>query len=128
TLYGGAGGDAMDAAQRTRLGHLWMLRQDLLGYVLLGDPAARLPLTPPAAQRRATPSDFFPFAVAPPTERPGAPDAPTVAQLEAAILQLLAGATLSDAAGLQTGLARGELERRRRARSDRRHAHTPRAP
>ncbi|WP_437303839.1 hypothetical protein [Sorangium sp. So ce388] len=26
-----------------RLGHLWMLRQDLSGYVLLGDPAVRLP-------------------------------------------------------------------------------------
>lgn len=28
------------------LGHLWMLRQDLMGYVLLGDPAVRLPLSP----------------------------------------------------------------------------------
>ena len=27
-----------------RRGHLWMLRQDLLGFVMLGDPAARLPL------------------------------------------------------------------------------------
>lgn len=26
------------------LGHLWLLRQDLLGYVILGDPAVRLPL------------------------------------------------------------------------------------
>lgn len=29
---------------RADRGHLWMLRQDLMGYVLLGDPAARLPL------------------------------------------------------------------------------------
>ncbi|MBZ4333433.1 hypothetical protein [Corallococcus sp. AS-1-12] len=29
-----------------RRSHLWMLRQDLGGYVLLGDPAARLPLAP----------------------------------------------------------------------------------
>lgn len=29
-----------------QLGHLWMLRQDLAGYILLGDPAARLPLRP----------------------------------------------------------------------------------
>jgi hypothetical protein len=104
----------MDAAQRARLGHLWMLRQDLLGYVLLGDPAARLPLTPPAAQRRATPSDFFPFAVAPPTARPAAPaapTAPTVDPLEAAILQLLAGAPVSDAAVQQAGVDRAELER-----------------
>lgn len=33
-----------------RCGHLWMLRNDLAGYVLLGDPAARLPLSPEAAQ------------------------------------------------------------------------------
>ncbi|WP_433928219.1 hypothetical protein AB3662_33570 [Sorangium cellulosum] len=33
-----------------RLGHLWMLRQDLSGYVLLGDPAVRLP----AMRRRLT--------------------------------------------------------------------------
>jgi len=32
-------------AASTRVGSLWMLRQDLLGYVLLGDPAARLPVT-----------------------------------------------------------------------------------
>lgn len=35
-----AAGVQPDPAQ---LGHLWMLRQDLLGYVLLGDPAVRLP-------------------------------------------------------------------------------------
>ncbi|WP_437721668.1 hypothetical protein [Sorangium sp. So ce861] len=31
------------APDPARLGHLWMLRQDLSGYVLLGDPAVRLP-------------------------------------------------------------------------------------
>ncbi|MCA8964074.1 MAG: hypothetical protein KDC48_04280, partial [Planctomycetes bacterium] len=42
------GADVQDPATR---GHLWMLRQDLAGYVLLGDPAARLPVRapPPAA-------------------------------------------------------------------------------
>jgi hypothetical protein len=30
--------------------NLWMLRQDLAGYILLGDPAARLPLRAPAAE------------------------------------------------------------------------------
>src|SRR5262249_36583114 len=29
--------------------NLWMLRQDLAGYILLGDPAARLPLRAPVA-------------------------------------------------------------------------------
>jgi hypothetical protein len=32
-----------------RRAYLWMQRQDLAGYILLGDPAARLPLTPPVA-------------------------------------------------------------------------------
>lgn len=36
-------------APPAQLGHLWMLRQDLAGYVLLGDPAARLPLSSPDA-------------------------------------------------------------------------------
>jgi hypothetical protein len=33
-----------DPTDRIERGHLWMLRNDLRGYVLLGDPAARLPL------------------------------------------------------------------------------------
>lgn len=40
-------GATLDPAQ---LGHLWMLRQDLMGYVLLGDPAVRLPLTSESAR------------------------------------------------------------------------------
>lgn len=35
--------------EQARRGHLWMLRQDLAGYILLGDPAVRLPLLAPAA-------------------------------------------------------------------------------
>jgi hypothetical protein len=34
--------------------HFWMLRNDLRGYVLLGDPAARLPLRKNALARKAT--------------------------------------------------------------------------
>lgn len=34
-------------ANPARRGHLWMLRQDLAGYVLLGDPAVHLPLKAP---------------------------------------------------------------------------------
>jgi len=44
-----AGRLAIDRALRVRRGHLWMLREDLSAYVLLGDPAARLPLQGPAA-------------------------------------------------------------------------------
>ena len=38
------GGGELSEAEATRLGHRWMLHQDLDGYVLLGDPAARLPI------------------------------------------------------------------------------------
>lgn len=38
-----AGRPPLDDRARARRGHLWMLRQDLAGYVLLGDPAVTLP-------------------------------------------------------------------------------------
>jgi len=54
-----AGRDAATAADKRALGWLWMLRQDLAGYVLLGDPAARLPLAPAA---RPAGAGLFPGA------------------------------------------------------------------
>jgi hypothetical protein len=62
---------------RARRAHLWMLRQDLAGYVLLGDPAVRLPITGAAAE----------------VDR--AADAHAA---EAAVLAMLAGAPLVEAA------------------------------
>lgn len=44
-------GISPDHAMRARRGHLWMLRQDLMDYVLLGDPAARLPVARPVPGR-----------------------------------------------------------------------------
>jgi hypothetical protein len=38
-------GESIADHGQARYGHLWMLRQDLAGYVLLGDPAVRLPIT-----------------------------------------------------------------------------------
>lgn len=38
--------------QAVRLGHRWMVLADLDGYVVLGDPAARLAVTGPAARAR----------------------------------------------------------------------------
>src|SRR5262249_21732935 len=40
------------AADRKERGHLWMARNDLRGYVLLGDPAVRLPLAQHALAAR----------------------------------------------------------------------------
>jgi hypothetical protein len=50
-----AGRLAIDGALRVRQAHLWMLREDLSAYVLLGDPAARLPLRDGAAASRPEP-------------------------------------------------------------------------
>jgi hypothetical protein len=44
------GGDPLD--ERIRLGHRWMLRHDLDGYLLLGDPAARLAVQAPERRPR----------------------------------------------------------------------------
>ncbi|APR88385.1 hypothetical protein A7982_13734 [Minicystis rosea] len=41
-----------DPTDRAARAHLWMLRNDLRGYVLLGDPAARLPLRQLALQAK----------------------------------------------------------------------------
>jgi len=103
-------GAAMDAAQMARLGHLWMLRQDLLGYVLLGDPAARLPITPvPVAEARPlTPQDLFPFAVSAGSLPPAAL---SVERLEEAIIAVLAGERGPKAIAADYGIDRTELER-----------------
>jgi hypothetical protein len=64
----------VDAA---RQGHLWMLRQDLAAYVLLGDPAARLPqagLAGPAPSAR--PQEVSSRSVATTPAPPAATEAP----------------------------------------------------
>ncbi len=46
----------VDDPQRT--GHLWMLRNDLAGYILLGDPATHLPIETPSAPTSAVTDPF----------------------------------------------------------------------
>jgi hypothetical protein len=113
TLYGqqaAAGATELPPAQRARLGHLWMLRQDLMGYVLLGDPAARLPITPaPVAEPRPlTPRDLFPFAV---TVGTSPPTTLSIEKLEEAIVQVLIGERGPKAIAQEYGIDRTELER-----------------
>lgn len=62
----GSGVKPSDPKLAAQLGHLWMLRQDLAGYVLLGDPAAQLPLQPKAVVNREKTvqelaDELFPF-------------------------------------------------------------------
>ena len=100
------------AAERLDLGNMWMLRQDLLGFVLLGDPAVRLPLLaekpsepserevrfqrglfgmrpagdPPSSDAAAE-SDEEPTPAVAPAHRQG----PDIARIEKAILGLASG-------------------------------------
>ena len=126
----------VDAA---RQGHLWMLRQDLSAYVLLGDPAVRLPsgeevvAAPPRpievrspAPAPAAPAgfDFMPGFSAPAPSpanfdlMPGFPSAaPSPAPAAAtqipvdAIEDAVAAVRTLEAIAARTGLSRAELER-----------------
>lgn len=87
-----------DAAYR---GHVWMVRQDLAGYMLLGDPAARLSFAsdpaPLSGERSDSPApdlmaSMFPFA-SPPRETTPARGSRSVdvEAYEPAILRVLLG-------------------------------------
>lgn len=93
-------GAALDDREQVRRGHLWMLRQDLAGYALLGDPAIRLPIGggPARAASDGTADGARAAAVAP---------------VEAAVLAVLAALRGEPVAGVATrhGLDRVELER-----------------
>jgi hypothetical protein len=79
-----------------------MLRQDLAGYVLLGDPAVRLPITGGAD------STGFPRARS--AGRTAGEHTAAVTRAEAAVLAVLRGDPVAAAARCH-GLDRAELER-----------------
>ena len=91
-----------DAAQS---GHLWMLRQDLSGYILLGDPAARLPISrkrgaKPATPRAASAPSIDTLKPVTPAPTPKAEPAPQVGldTIERAIGHILTGRGLDEVA------------------------------
>lgn len=90
-------GGAPDDPEQVRRGHLWMLRQDLAGYVLLGDPATRLPILGGDAS-------------APRAGSEGRVDGHAAACAEAAVLAVLRGDPVADAAR-RHGLDPAELDR-----------------
>jgi hypothetical protein len=98
-------GESIDDDERARRGHLWMLRQDLAGYVLLGDPAVRLPITD---GRGGADGTGFPRASG--AGRAAGEHAAAVTRAEAAVLAVIRGNSIACAAG-RHGLDRAELER-----------------
>jgi hypothetical protein len=97
--------ESIDDNERARRGHLWMLRQDLAGYVLLGDPAVRLPI---ADGGRGADGTDVPRARG--AGRAAGEHAAAVTRAEAAVLAVLRGDSIAGAAG-RHGLDRAELER-----------------
>ncbi len=98
-----------------RSSHLWMLRQDLSTYILLGDPAARLPL----ADRRAAPrpqpttsASTFGFAsTAAPKASPAVELPIDIDELEEAIGKVMVGDDSLKTIAKEYGLDRSELRR-----------------
>jgi hypothetical protein len=87
-----------EPGEEATLRHLWMLRQDISGYILLGDPATRLPALPKKKAKRTE------GAPSPEVKRP-AERAPSIETkmpardvLERAIGAMLAGRGLKEAA------------------------------
>lgn len=88
------GGHSITDHERARRGHLWMLRQDLAGYVLLGDPAVRLPIADAGGARVSG----------------AAGEQASVTRAEAAVLAVIRGNPVASSAE-RHGLDRAELER-----------------
>lgn len=90
-----------DKARKLRKAMLWMLRQDLSAYVLLGDPAARLNIAGPLGAK-------LPRALTPEVMEPRASKLdPT--RVEEAIFAAL-GSEARDALAAQLGVTRAELD------------------
>jgi hypothetical protein len=104
-----AAADSGNAEKALRLqdGHRWMLRADLDGYVLLGDPAARLQLAPRAKVARS-------FARSPPeVQVRSAPSTrligPDVDTMEQAVHDLIMGEESIKSLEKKYGVKRREL-------------------
>ncbi|MCK6514664.1 hypothetical protein L6R46_06375 [Myxococcota bacterium] len=93
------------AALPNNLGHVWMARNDLAAWVLLGDPAARLPLRG-LGQTQPRPT-FNPFGFAPTPQTTGAP---SLERVEAAIFTLLSGQGGAETLAASLGLTGAQLK------------------
>jgi hypothetical protein len=118
---------ASDADPRLRFGHRWMVRQDLAGYIALGDPAARLivPERSETRDSRAVGSAAPPRsaaleiatagALASPAAAPtAAAPTPAAEDIEAAVHDLLAGRATAGELAARHGVPVTRVEHWRR--------------
>jgi hypothetical protein len=80
---------------------LWMVHQDLSNYILLGDPAVRLPLQAPAMPPSPRRAQALSQATSSPAREPAA--------MEAAVLELLSGRRSLEAVASRYGVTLREL-------------------
>lgn len=86
--------------------HLWMMREDLRGYALLGDPAARI-LAP---GRELWRSDPPPVRQVSTVGVPTPPSPPDDAELERAIARIVLGASVAEMASELAGVSEQQLQ------------------
>jgi hypothetical protein len=101
---------------RVRLGHRWMVLQDLAGYIALGDPAARLAAAAQASPRAAGPGPIAEVRTAVAASAPAAapPAAVTAEAIQAAVHDLLAGRVTLDELAARHGVAAAAVAEWRR--------------
>jgi hypothetical protein len=110
---------AADAA-RVRLGHRWMVLQDLAGYIALGDPAARIAAVARPSQR-AEPAPVPEVRTAVAAGAPaaaGSGAALTAEAIQAAVHDLLAGRATLDELAARHGVAAAAVAEWRRVYTD----------
>ncbi|WP_437657779.1 hypothetical protein [Sorangium sp. So ce1182] len=111
--------DAEDERRRARRAGLWMQRQDLCAYVLLGDPAARLPIArrPPGIAPRQDDTSKVRIGnvlgFEPPDPAPGEPPAAArdPARRAEAVLAVLRGDEDERAVAARHAVTEAELQR-----------------
>lgn len=95
-----------------RRGHAFMLRNDLRGYILLGDPAARLPIQGTAAGEAApAPSTALVSSPTAPVTLSSSASGRDPEQMEKAVLAMLRGDESPRAIAARHGVGRDEIDR-----------------
>lgn len=97
---------AVNARERARL---WMMRQDLAAYMLLGDPAAHLAVAAPAVARAPRIPSIFSVEAPARTGRQ-VQKLPTIEEMERAILTVLAEENTAEDVAEVRGLAKDDVQ------------------
>ena len=111
---------APDDDPRLRFGHRWLVRQDLSGYIALGDPAARLVVPDRSEARPGRLAEHAAGAAsrAAPEIAPAAAPAISAEDIEAAVHALIAGLATPDELAARLGATTAAVAEWRRVYTD----------